>query len=210
MSLGPFLNVLLEEDRLFLAYLTREEALYFLSRACKFLHTLIVNADREHFAPPTASYELCKTLRRIRYHCSVRPNELFILEDFTQMLHTLRQKDSVYLCEKIDFDPTPESEYHCMTILGWHHLHVNNAQMWYNAQIAFEERHRTRRFYSYETTTVLHGMQTLGVVGTGTCRVLADVNDPSSAVKCFLRWTIATTNVDFRELMLARNASCEG
>lgn len=187
-------------DNLF-ALLTREEAL-FLGRVCKEFYKQVKGADRECFAPPTSSYQLAKTVRRIRFICWPRPSEMSILEDFARMLHRLQEQDAIYLRESLGAW-TDENKYTRMNILGWHHVTVrdNQAQAWFEAQQGFEQRHTGSKFYMYTPITVRKVMWALNVDAVVWRTERVDVNGAPMEVDIPVRWELQRPTLDFREVM---------
>jgi len=185
-------------DMLF-AFLTREEAL-FLAGVNRYLHNLVMNADRECFAEPTPSYELAKTVRRITFICWRRPSEMSILWDFARMLHSLWEQEAIWIRASLGAW-TDENTYTRMNILGWHHVIVRNNQAWFEAQERFEQRHAGSEFYMYTSTTVRNVMFALNVDGVQWRTVSVDVNGASSEVNIPVRWALQNNTSDFREVM---------
>ncbi len=196
----PPLLSLLKMDFVVLSYFTREEALKFLARVCRFLRELVTDMDRGFFLFPRLEYELAKTERRIEFICKGRPIEMSILVDFARMLHSLREQTAIFLLGSPD-EWTAANMYARMNILGWHHVHVSNERAWVTAQQLFEQKHAGSSFYGKETT-VKSVMYALKVKGTAWRKVHLDVNDASSAVDVTIRWTLEETAEDFRQVML--------
>ncbi|NBX18068.1 MAG: hypothetical protein EBR09_11950 [Proteobacteria bacterium] len=148
-----------------LVHLTHEEGAYLVGGACKRFRALVQNHD--HWQPCTPSWELQKTLRRVRAQSSeialyamVPGNWRIRIERLVAVLLDLHARGVVTFCAP-DFDKCPYNEH--APLLGFHRLQVWCPHQWVLAcetlalESNLDEEYMRIVLHKYDARTCLSG-----------------------------------------------------